>query len=152
MIEFENSLRIDRPIDEVFAFISDFENVPKWNYFVLEVTKTSEGPVDVGTTYHQIRKTDEQDFRVIEFQTNQKIAVKTLPKASPQFRRRFTLQAEGSATYILDEWELDTGKPALIEKLGAGKVKSAVGENLSKLKSLLETGSVILQDGREENL
>ena len=152
MLEFENTLRIDRPIDEVFAFLSDFENVPKWNYFVLEVTKTSEGPVDVGTTYHQIRKTDEQDFRVIEFQPNQKIAVKTLPKASPQFRRRFTLQAEGSATHILDEWELVTGKPALIEKLGAGKVKSAVAENLSKLKSLLETGSVILQDGRKENL
>jgi len=29
MLEFENTIRIDRPIDEVFAFLSDFENIPK---------------------------------------------------------------------------------------------------------------------------
>jgi hypothetical protein len=43
---------------------------------------------------------------------------------------------------------LDTGKPALVEKLAGGNVKSAVTENLQKLKQLLETGKVILQDGR----
>jgi uncharacterized membrane protein len=29
MLEFENSLSIDRPVDQVFAFLSDFENLPK---------------------------------------------------------------------------------------------------------------------------
>ena len=152
MLEFELTIRIDRPIDEVFAFLSDFENIPKWNYYVLDVTKTSEGPIDVETTYHQIRKTDEQDFRVTEFQPNLKIAVRTLPQVSPQFMRRFTLQAQGNTTQIIDEWELDTGKPGFVERLAAGKVKSGIAENLDKLKSLLETGSVILQDGRTENL
>ena len=37
MLEFENTVYIDRPVDEVFAFLSDFENIPKWNYYVLEV-------------------------------------------------------------------------------------------------------------------
>jgi uncharacterized membrane protein len=152
VLEFEIAVKIERPIYVVFAFLSDFENIPKWNYFVREVTKTSEGAVDVGTTYHQIRKTDEQDFRVTDFQPNRLVAVKTLPHQSPQFSRRFTFQAEGDATHIVDEWELDTGKPALVERLAAGQVKSAVVENLSKLKSLLETGSVILQDGRTESL
>ena len=32
MLEFENTVYIDRPVDEVFAFLSDFENIPKWNY------------------------------------------------------------------------------------------------------------------------
>ncbi len=44
MLEFENTIRIDRPIAEVFAFLSDLENIPKWNYYVLEVTKLSNGP------------------------------------------------------------------------------------------------------------
>jgi uncharacterized membrane protein len=147
VIKFQNAVSIDRPINEVFAFLSDFENVPKWNYFVLDVAKTSDGPVAIGTTYHQIRKTDEQDFRVIEFEPNHKVAVKTLPRSSPQFERRFTFQMKGSTTHVIDSWNLDTGQPSFVEKLAAGKVKSAVAENLSKLKRLLETRSVVLQDG-----
>lgn len=69
MLEFENTIRIDRPVGEVFAFLSDFENIPKWNYYVLEVRRLSEGPTGIGTTYLQVRKTDQQDFRIIEFET-----------------------------------------------------------------------------------
>jgi uncharacterized protein YndB with AHSA1/START domain len=45
---FENTVMIGRPIEEVFAFFSDFENVPKWNYAIVETRKVSEGPVGVG--------------------------------------------------------------------------------------------------------
>ena len=152
MLKFQITIDVDRPVEEVFAFLADFENVPKWNYFVLRVTKTSDGPIAVGTTYHQVRKTDEQDFRIAELQPNHKITVETLPRSSPQFTRHFTLQAQGTATHIVDEWQLETGKPALIEKLAGGKVRSAVAENLGKLKTLLETGSVTLQGGRKETL
>ena len=152
MVVFENSISINRPIAEVFAFLSNFENVPKWNYYVVKVKKTSDGPEDIETTYHQVRQTDEQNFYITEFQPNHKIAVKTLPGSSPEFERRFTLNAKGKTTQIMDEWKLDTGKPLLIEKLAVGKVKSAVVENLGKLKELLETGSVTLQDGRKVKL
>lgn len=152
MIEFEHTITIDRPIDEVFAFLSDFQNVPKWNYFVHDVSKMTHGKVAVGTAYHQVRRRDEQDFRVTEFEPPHIVAVKTLPDSSPQFERRFTLQADGKATRVLDEWKLDTGIPNLIQRFAAGKVKSAVAENLEKLKQLLETGSVVLQDGRRVTL
>jgi uncharacterized membrane protein len=55
VLEFENIIHIDRPVEEVFAFLSDFESIPKWNYYVLEVRQLSEIPIGVGTTYHQIR-------------------------------------------------------------------------------------------------
>ena len=152
MLEFENTIRIDRPIVEVFAFLTDFENIPKWNYYVLEVRRLSESPTGIGTTYHQVRKTDEQDFRVTEFEANRTIAVKTLPRSSPGFERRFTLYEEGATTRIRDEWKLDTGRPAILEKLAGGRVKSAVAENLAKLKELLEEGRVVLQDGRQVTL
>jgi len=152
VLEFENTIRIDRPADEVFAFLSDFENIPKWNYYILEVRQFSESPVGVGTTYHQIRKSEEQDYQVTEFEANRAIAVKTLPQSSPGFERKFTLYEEGDTTRIRDEWKLDTGRPALLEKLAGGRVKSAVAENLAKLKELLEQGRVVLQDGRQVNL
>ena len=152
MLEFENTIAIERPIDEVFAFLSDFENIPKWNYYVLEVRQLSESPIGIGTTYHQLRKTDQQDFRIIEFEPNHSVAVKTLPQSPPSFERRFTLYEEGDTTHIRDQWKLDTGMPALLERLARGRVKSAVAENLAKLKELLEEGRVILHDGRQVTL
>ena len=86
MLEFENTIRIDRPVEEVFAFLSDFENIPKWNYYVLEVRQLSEGSIGVGTTYHQVRKSDQQDLRVIEFEPGHTVAVKTLPQSSPDLK------------------------------------------------------------------
>jgi uncharacterized membrane protein len=152
VLEFENTIAIERPIDEVFAFLSDFENIPKWNYYVLEVRQLSESPIGIGTTYHQVRMTDEQDFRIIGFEPNHRVAVKTLPQSSPSFERRFTLYEEGDTTRIRDQWKLDTGRPALLERLARGRVKSAVAENLAKLKELLEEGRVILHDGRQVTL
>jgi uncharacterized membrane protein len=149
MLEFENIIRVDRPVGEVFAFLSDFANIPKWNYFVLEVRQLSESPIGIGTSYHQVRKTDEQDFRIIEFEPDHMVAVKTLPQSSPSFEMRFTLYEEGNTTRIRDEWKLDTGRPAILERLAGGRVKSAVAENVAKLKELLEEGRVVLQDGRQ---
>jgi uncharacterized membrane protein len=152
VLEFENTIPVDRPIDEVFAFLSDFENIPKWNYYVLEVRQLSESPIGIGTTYHQVRKTDQQDFQIIEFEPNNTVAVKTLPQSSPSFERRFTLYEEGDTTRVRDQWKLDTGRPALLERLARGRVKSAVSENLTKLKELLQEGRVVLQDGRQVTL
>ena len=148
MIEFENTIRINRHVDDVFAFLADFENIPKWNYYVYEVRELSNGPSGIGTTYHQIRKADEQDYRITELERNQKVAVKTLPESKPGLEMIFTLHEEGGATVIKDEWKLETGLPTLAERLGAGRIRSAVAENLAKLKELLEEGQVVLQDGR----
>ena len=149
MVEFENTILINRPTAEVFAFLSNFENIPKWNYFVLEVRKLSDGPVQVGTMYHQVRKTDEQDFRIIELEPDHKVTLKTSPQSFPDLEMKFTLDGGGNKTYIRDEWKLDTRLPVLLERIGSGKIKSAVAENLSKLKELLEEGRVVLQDGRQ---
>ena len=148
MLDFENTIRIERPAAEVFEFIADFENLPKWNYYVLQVQKTSPGGPALGTTYHQVRKTDEQSFRITQFEPNQRVAVKTLEGESPQLEMQLSLKAEGDATLVRDHWQLETGKPGLIEKLAAGRVKSAVAENLTMLKQLLEAGQTVLQDGR----
>lgn len=48
-------MEIDRSAHDVFEFLANFENAPKWNYAIVETRKTSVGPVGVGTTYRQIR-------------------------------------------------------------------------------------------------
>ena len=149
MFEFENTIRINRPLAEVFAFLLDLENLSKWNYYVLQVRKRSDGPIRIGTIYHQVRKTDEQELRITELEPNHTLTVQTVPPSSPSLEMRFTLDAEADTTLIRDAWKLETGAPGLFERLGARRIQSAVAENLTKLKELLEVGRVVLQDGRE---
>jgi len=39
MATFENTVTIQRPVEDVFAFLADFENVPTWNYAILETKR-----------------------------------------------------------------------------------------------------------------
>jgi uncharacterized membrane protein len=149
MIAFTNQIIIQRPVAEVFAFVADFENVPKWNYYVRSVTQTSRGEPSLGITYHQVRKSDQQDFAIREYQPGNRVVVQTLPGSQPEFEMRFEFADDGNGgTRLTDTWKLNSGQPALLEKLAAGRVKRAVKENLGKLKELLETGQTRLQDGR----
>lgn len=148
MIEFENQVVVERPIEQVFAFVSDFRNVPKWNYFVQTVDQTSAGEPGVGTTYHQVRRTDQQRFRITDYRPPEAVTVKTEPGSRPAFEMRFTFESVDGGTRITDALQLELGIPGLLEKLATGRVKGAVMDNLTKLKTLLETGRVRLQDGR----
>ena len=48
---FSGTIVIDRPIDEVFDFVADGENDRRFSKRVLEIAKTTEGPIGVGTIY-----------------------------------------------------------------------------------------------------
>ena len=152
MIEVENTVVIERPVEEVFSFVSNFENVPLWNYYVTDVRQTDDSPLDVGATFYQVRKSDQQSYRITKYEPNQKVIVETLPGSSPQFEMRFTFVEDSGGTRLIDAWRLDLGMNPIVERLGQRKVKSAVAENLVKLKELLETGSARLQDGRVSRL
>ncbi|WP_043662713.1 SRPBCC family protein [Streptomyces xylophagus] len=49
--QFEATAEINRPIEEVFAFLSEGTNDPKFSPRVQEITKAPEGPTAVGTVF-----------------------------------------------------------------------------------------------------
>lgn len=69
--EFRASTIIDRPIDEVFAFVADGENDPKFSPRVLEIHKTTDGPPGLGTVYESTVKDagmkTKREFELTEF-------------------------------------------------------------------------------------
>jgi len=148
-MELYNEIIINRPIETVFTFLLDFENLSKWNYYVVKVTKTTPGPVGKGTVFHQVRKTDAQEFKIVELVFPTSVAIETLPPER-HLVMRFNLIAQGDHTKIEDRWQLKL--PGIVAWFVKKKIQSAVMENLQKLKILLETGSVTLQDGRTEQL
>jgi uncharacterized protein YndB with AHSA1/START domain len=49
--EFSGSAVIDRPINEVFAFLADGTNDPKFSPRVQEIKKATDGPIGAGTVF-----------------------------------------------------------------------------------------------------
>jgi uncharacterized protein YndB with AHSA1/START domain len=74
---FEGTAHIDRPIEEVFAFIADGENDPKFSPRVLEIRKTTDGPPGVGTVYVSRVKDagmkSDREFELTEFEAPTRI-------------------------------------------------------------------------------
>ena len=81
---FEGTAVIDRPIDEVFAFLADGENDPKFSPRVLEIRKTTDGPSGVGTVYASTVKDagmkTQREFKLTEFDAPTRIRWTELSK------------------------------------------------------------------------
>ena len=76
MIDRSDSVTINRPVDEVFAYVIDTSNDPAWHTDVLEAQKTSEGPIGLGTTWHSRFKpsmgVSEGNMEVVAFEHNRR--------------------------------------------------------------------------------
>jgi len=48
----KETLDVDRPLEDVFAFIGDFANTKDWDPGVTNASKITDGPIGVGTRYH----------------------------------------------------------------------------------------------------
>jgi Polyketide cyclase / dehydrase and lipid transport len=75
--EFSGSAVIDRPINQVFDFLADGTNDPKFSPRVQQIRQTTDGPVDVGTVFESTVKdagmTTRRQFELTEVDAPTKI-------------------------------------------------------------------------------
>lgn len=50
-LDVEIAIEIERPREEVWAFVSDFERLPEWLEEFERVVKESDGPIGIGTVF-----------------------------------------------------------------------------------------------------
>jgi carbon monoxide dehydrogenase subunit G len=142
MATFQNTLTIQRPVDDVFAFLADFENIPTWNYAIVATKKTSPGPVGVGTTYRQLRSIparSEEGFEVTAFEPTTRLEVHG--DIGPFTATiSYLLAPSGDGTQLTNVIDLESASGAvrLLAPLAASRVKAAVAANLNTLKRMLE--------------
>jgi Polyketide cyclase / dehydrase and lipid transport len=144
MATFQNTVTIRRPVQDVFGFLADFENLPTWNHAILQTKKTSPGPIGVGTTYRQIRSLpsrSEEAFEVTVFEPTNRLEVHG--EVGPFTATiGYLLLPLGDGTCLTNTVDLQpaSAAPRLFAPLAALRVKTAVAANLDALKQLLETG------------
>lgn len=77
----EQTAEVAAPAEEVYAFLSEIANLPRWQSGVVEATQTSPGPMAVGATATIERRIMGQrvraELRVAELVPNRRIVLET---------------------------------------------------------------------------
>ncbi len=142
MAKLEISTVINRPIGEVFAFLSNPENGPKWTSSSSEVKITSGGPIGVGTTYRSVRtalgQRLESETEVTEYKPNREYATKSISGPFPMESRVTFEQVEGGTRVTGTLVGEPGGFFKLAEPLLVRTIKRQFEADLANLKDLME--------------
>jgi uncharacterized protein YndB with AHSA1/START domain len=145
MATLQNTVTIRRPVEDVFAFLADFENIPRWNYAILETRKLSPGPVGVGTAYRQIRsipRRSEEGFEVTAFEPAGHLEIHgDIGPFTATIAYQLAPTGDGTRLTNAVDLEPSSGALRLLAPLATSRVKTAVAANLDTLKQILETGA-----------
>ena len=144
MIRFENSVVINRPVEEVFEFVSNFNNDPLWQPAFQEGEITSEGPIGVGTTGRNVirflGRTIESTIEMTEYEENRKLGVRTTSGPTPA-KVVDTFEPVEGGTRLTQNFEAEVGGfLKLAEPVVGRMVKRQQQNNFANLKDLLEAG------------
>jgi carbon monoxide dehydrogenase subunit G len=142
VISFETSVRIERPIEDVFAFVSDPSLFPRWNSAVQTVDRTSGETGALGSTYSMQRELPsgqvENELEVFVSEHPAEFGIRTTSGPTP-FVYRYRFARDGSDTVVrLDASVELPGVAAVLGPLAARAVRRGVDANFAALKRTLE--------------
>lgn len=143
MLNIEASTIINRPVADVFAFMSNFENNPKWEKNFVEARRLSADPIGVGTAFQCVLQVpgqrSESRFEITAYEPNRKIGFRAdrPAQAKPAGSILFESVGDGTKVTVLPRPEM-SGFFRLMEPLMAGYIKKQNETHLNNLKQLLE--------------
>lgn len=146
MYEFENSIFINRPPQDVFNAITDFAKQPLWQSMVESAEWTSNGPAGVGSTMKVVarflgREID-TEAQVTAWEPPHRIDWKGLNGPYP-VEVTNTVEPQGEGTLLTSVSRAEFGG---FFKLAAGLVgkqlQKQIGSNYESLKLLMESNQL----------
>ena len=143
MARFENSVVINRPVEEVFAFMSDVEKAAQYESGVEERVLTSEGPLGVGSAGRDISRflgrRRESTWEVTEFEPNKRVAIKST-SGPIEYQGSYAWESVGDATKVSVAFETQLGGFfRLAEPLVVRMARRQGEADLANLKDLRES-------------
>ena len=142
MIQHEVTLHLKRPVEQVFAFLADYQNLRTWQSDLIENEKLTEGPWRVGTRFREVRRTgpgkSEIQGEITDFEQNKRFSTRTTTK--PEVTVSYSLEGENGGTRLNYKFVmLTSGMMRLVEPLMAGAIKKGTEHDFQKLKEILES-------------
>lgn len=145
MINVQVSIVINRPLEEVFGFLSNLENNLKWRSGMIKADKISAGPIGVGTTYRMINnffgRQVEGEAVVTEYELNRKYATMNKSGLPIKTQRMFEPVERGTRVTFSVETEVG-GFFKLVEPLIARIGKRRLEADAILVKELIESAAL----------
>lgn len=142
-MEVASNLEIDRPADEVFAYIVDAENNPTWQRGMRSCRWVTEPPIEKGSVYEQeavfLGKTITSTFVVVDLQPGRSITIQTVESTFPIRVTRSVEPMDDGRSRVSARVQ---GEPSSVFKvftpLLRWMVQRSVRSDYRRLRSLLE--------------
>jgi len=142
MANASNSIIIDRSVPDVYQFLADGLNNPKWRSAVVEISLASGKPGAAGAVYKQTLKGPfgskvDGSYRIVEAIPNSRIKFEVIAGPARPLGQFDVAVADGGASVRFSL----SFEPAGLMRLMNGMIQSTMNaevRNLSELKKLLE--------------
>ena len=147
MTKIERSIVIDRPIDEVWAFVHDITKDRLWQTTLVESEQLTEGPFGVGTRVREVRQflglRVELAWEVTEYEPTRTSAIRGVSGPVP-LHGRYAFEPVGGGTRFTVTGELEAhGLFKLAEPVFARITRRELETNLGHLEDLLEAEETV---------
>ncbi len=142
MITIDLSTLVDRSPQDIFDFLSNPLNLPKWQMMIVKIEQVTPGEPAIGTKYRvfarALGRDIEGEMQISALETPHKVGF--VNQSGPmRVNITVTLKPVGSGAKIALHAEGNpAGVFALAEGMLAGKIKSEMEINLARLKAVLE--------------
>jgi uncharacterized protein YndB with AHSA1/START domain len=136
---------IARPVEDVFAVLSDVENVPRWSRNTIEEKLMTPGPLGVGSRRRAVLKGFAgrpmvNEAEMVEFEPNRKMVVRLIDAPVPA-RIVIDFLPVGEGTRL--DWTAEVTPRGLLRPAGPLMLRLyrwAFQKDLDNLKALMESG------------
>ena len=140
MAKFEASVMIDRPVEEVWKFVTDLSKLPKWNTEVQEAKQTSAGPIGVGTTLQTKSRNMVGYIQVVEYEPNKKITIEFTSRPLKGTNETSTVEnVEGKTRFTRTTDMKFSGVYKLVGPFLTPRMKREYIATVGNLKRILES-------------
>jgi carbon monoxide dehydrogenase subunit G len=124
MISLKTSVRIERPIEEAFAYVSDPLRFPAWNSAVRSVRQTSSSTYEMERDLPTGRACNELEIVVLD--PPAEFAIRTTSGPTP-FVYRYRLSEDGAGTLLAFDAEIQ------LPRIAGPAIRRGIEANLATL-------------------
>ena len=141
MIKHEVTVHLNKPVEQVFAFLMDTSQLSTWQSNLIKSEQLTEGPLRTGSRFREIRRINNKETEIqgeiTALEPNKRLETKTATK--PQAMVIYSLNPERGGTRLSYKFVLITsGLMRLLEPMIASSIKKGTEADFETLKRVLE--------------
>lgn len=141
MLKFSTDLKVNRPVEKVFAWLTNTENQAKFDKSSLEMEVLTPGPWRTGTQFRELRDLGGRQTEVLseiaELEPNRCFVIRS--KTGPGWLGTWIFEPEGSGTRLHWTGQLNMkGFARLLEPMIGRQMRSQIDRQFAQLPHLIE--------------